>query len=648
MLRGVQRHRGGGAFLWLLMGILLGGTVGAAAVYLVVKREKGPGGNPRLGQAEELAMVPTDAVAFVHIRARDLWKSEILTEFRSIVEKAGPEALTMLDEGFTPAPSSLDRVTLVLLQNPTQPANPIPQPKQEPNKQPTPPVIPKKSPPKTPQVPGVPEPLNAKPLFEFPDKIEPIGIFVFSTSYDEGKVKATLVPNAETKEIGKKTYWVDSARDLAVYAPSNTVLVVGTAQGVHQFLTRQTIDGKQPDGPLTSALALATSGKRQIVAAINARHFHFNLQKLDDEFKDLPVNGLELVRLAKDAEPLLHTDAYAIGLALMGQDDSKIDIHAYFKDDKEAEEGEKAVRALTEFAHKKLAEPKKHLEETLKGPPVKSKARSLEDLPQAIGSLIGLGVIKKVDEYLINPPLKLDGKELYATIEMPGVSTASVGASAAAIGMLFPAVSKVREAAGKMRSSNNLKQIGLAMLNYEAAFGTYPPSGSLNKADPNQLSWRVQILPFVGEGALFNQFKQDEPWDGPNNKKLIELMPKIYASPNAIAPPGQTFYKVFSGNGAIFGPGKKTKILEVTDGISSTILAIEGGDPVIWTKPEDISFDPKQALPPLSLMGKRQINVLLADASVRVIDLNRVSQKTLKAAIGMNEGEELGADWEEK
>jgi prepilin-type processing-associated H-X9-DG protein len=179
------------------------------------------------------------------------------------------------------------------------------------------------------------------------------------------------------------------------------------------------------------------------------------------------------------------------------------------------------------------------------------------------------------------------------------------------------------------------------MLNYESAYGCYPPSAPLKKTDPIQLSWRVQILPYIEQQSLYEEFKLNEPWDSPNNMKLIDRMPKLYQSPLAIAPPGQTYYKVFSGGGAIFEPGKKTRMTEIRDGISNTILAVEGGDSVIWTKPDDIPFDPKKPLPNLSLMGNRRINIAMADGSVRNIDLDRVSEKTLKALITMAGGEAI-------
>ncbi len=641
MLRGTQQSRGGGTFLWLLVGLMIGGAVGAGAVFLL-KKDKGIKGTPRLGEAEELALVPNDAIAFVHIRARDLWKSDFLTEFRNLVEKAGPEALAMLDDGFAPAPSTLDRITLVLLPPATPPTRPLdlkaPAKGGQPKGPPVPPGIPAKNP-------DLKNDSDSKPLIDFPTKIEPVGILAFTAPYDEAKVRGVLLPGSVVNEVGGKTFWEDKSNGLAAYFPSNTLLVIGTVPGVNQFVTRLAAKEKQSEGPLTGALELASKGGRQVVAAINARQFHLNLKKLKDEFRDMPMDGAELIQLTRDVEPLLHTEAYAIGLSLMGQDDSKIDLRAYFKDDKEAEEGEKAVLALAVFAHKKLAEPQKSLEKTLKGSAEKSKHRSIEELPQAILSLVGIGTIKKLDEYLANPPLKRNGKELIATFEMPSLAAAYMSATAAAIGFMVPAVSKVREAAVRLSSSNNLKEIGLGMMNYELAFGHFPQSSPHDKNDPNQLSWRVQLLPFVGEDKLYQEFKVNEPWDSPNNKKLIDRMPKIYKFPSAIAPPGETFYKVFTGNRAIFGPGKKTKLTDIIDGQSLTILAIEGGEPVIWTKPDDIPFNVNEPLPNLSLQGSHSINVLMADCSVRVVDLDKVSEKTLKAAITMNGGEVLGKDW---
>src|SRR5580700_6881256 len=63
----------------------------------------------------DLAAVPADALGFVHVRVADIWKSDALKEFRETVMRAGPKALIGFDKRFLPAPSSIDRLTFVLV-----------------------------------------------------------------------------------------------------------------------------------------------------------------------------------------------------------------------------------------------------------------------------------------------------------------------------------------------------------------------------------------------------------------------------------------------------------------------------------------------------------------------------------------------------
>jgi len=219
------------------------------------------------------------------------------------------------------------------------------------------------------------------------------------------------------------------------------------------------------------------------------------------------------------------------------------------------------------------------------------------------------------------------------------------GGYAAVFGLLFESVGKVRTAAARMGGSNNLKQIGIAMHSYHDAQGTFPLQGGATTPKGKEgLSWRVHILPFIEQGPLYNQFKLDEPWDSENNKKLIEQMPKTYVSPLATAPAGQTYYKSFVGKGAFFEPGMKLHFASITDGTSNTIMAVEGGKPVIWTKPDDIAFDGKADPKSLALPGKNGINILMADGSVRWMDLSRLTPQKLAAAITRNGGEPLSLD----
>jgi hypothetical protein len=183
------------------------------------------------------------------------------------------------------------------------------------------------------------------------------------------------------------------------------------------------------------------------------------------------------------------------------------------------------------------------------------------------------------------------------------------------------------------------------MAAYNDANNAFPaPDGRRMKVG---LSWRVHLLPYVEQGQLHNEFNQDEPWDSAHNLKLIEKMPKVYASPLVSDPPGQTRYKVFSGKGAAFEPGRELRPTEFTDGVSNTILIVGGGRPVAWTKPDDIEFTGGEVQPSvLALPGQTGCNVCLGDGSVHWIELSRINPRTLKALITRNGGELLPPNWQ--
>lgn len=186
-------------------------------------------------------------------------------------------------------------------------------------------------------------------------------------------------------------------------------------------------------------------------------------------------------------------------------------------------------------------------------------------------------------------------------------------------------------------SQNNLKQIALAFHNYESAFGFFPQDVK-DKDGKAILSWRVLILPYIEEDALWKEFKMDEPWDSDTNKKLIEKVPKVFAPVHTKAKAGHTFYQGFTGGGALFGFKSKMTIIDIPDGTSNTALVVEAGDAVIWTKPADIAYDPKKPLPKLGGDLDGNFNLALADGSVGWVRKG-FDEKLMRRVIEVNDAQ---------
>jgi RNA polymerase sigma factor (sigma-70 family) len=188
-------------------------------------------------------------------------------------------------------------------------------------------------------------------------------------------------------------------------------------------------------------------------------------------------------------------------------------------------------------------------------------------------------------------------------------------------------------------SAANLKELALAMNFYNSDKGHFPPAAVFSKDGKALLSWRVLLLPYLEQKALFDEFKLDEPWDSPHNRKLQARMPKVFAAPDAAGKAAQeTFCQMFAGKGTIFDGQKGTPITDIRDGTSNTILIIEGGAAVPWTQPADLDFDAKKALARVGGMFSEGFHFARADASVYFCR-PRFREAALRAMITRSGGE---------
>jgi prepilin-type processing-associated H-X9-DG protein len=234
-------------------------------------------------------------------------------------------------------------------------------------------------------------------------------------------------------------------------------------------------------------------------------------------------------------------------------------------------------------------------------------------------------------------------KKSSAPIVIAVLAVCLVGALACGgvlVALLLPAVQAPREAALRNQCSNNLKQISLALANYQEVHGEYPPQYIADAEGKPMHSWRVLILPYLEHQALYDQYDFDEPWDGPRNSLLAAQMPPAFrcASDPAMAAGGTiTSYVGVSGPGAFFDGQKSTRAFAITDGLSNTISVVEfAGGGVHWMEPRDLDASLLSGIvnPPdgqnISSYHPGGAQAAFADGSVRFLS-SSIDPKVLRA-----------------
>ena len=195
----------------------------------------------------------------------------------------------------------------------------------------------------------------------------------------------------------------------------------------------------------------------------------------------------------------------------------------------------------------------------------------------------------------------------------------------------------------------------MAFHQYHEKYGCFPPAYIADEAGRPLHSWRVLILPFMEYEPLYERYRFDEPWNGPNNSKLADEIPEPYQCPSftknmirfdkmTARESRMTNYLVITGPKTAFDHASCVSVRKIEDGTSNTILVVETRERrVNWMQPEDVSIDdlaPRFQLSPDDETHVGGFHVLLFDGSVRFLNVT-ISPELLHALCTANGGEEI-------
>lgn len=438
-----------------------------------------------------------------------------------------------------------------------------------------------------------------------------VGVVVrFTKPYQLDKILPNLAAQTEAAQLGGKPYrQATKPMGLSMMMPDDKTLLLGTGDMLSKMLAPQ-----QGTNKLGRILGNMPADHR-VVALVDVASLRAPIGQLMAQLPPLPPPLAQFKQL-----PDL-TDTLALRLGV----DQKIKQEIVFI----AADAQAAAK-LQQLVDQALTMGKQMLQ-----------AKMMEDAPKGddpVDVAMRQYMMRMTDALFESLKPQVQGTRVTVTVESD-LGMSGTGMMAA---LMLPAVQAAREAARRSQSSNNLKLIGLAMFNYHDAHRHFPAQAITDKEGKPLLSWRVQVLPFLEQQALYNQFHLDEPWDSEHNKKLIAQIPAVYRSPGSEAEPGKANYVVPVGKGTIFGGEKSAGFPQITDGTSNTVLALEVDDKhaVIWTKPEDWQYNPKDPTAGLKQWPGGAIQLLFADGSVRAV-MADVFKKLADRLLVMNDGQRV-------
>jgi prepilin-type N-terminal cleavage/methylation domain-containing protein/prepilin-type processing-associated H-X9-DG protein len=214
------------------------------------------------------------------------------------------------------------------------------------------------------------------------------------------------------------------------------------------------------------------------------------------------------------------------------------------------------------------------------------------------------------------------------------------------IALLLPARRSARPAAYRNQCCNNLKQIAVALMSYEADYHALPPAYTVDADGKPLHSWRTLILPYLEQKPLYERIDLTKAWDDPVNSAAGQASVPAYRCPAADCPSNHTVYLGIVAKGGCFRPAEPRPLSEITDDHAETLMVVEADSPhaVPWMAPSDadekllLSFGPESAFAHIGGM-----NVAFVDGSAQFLSSD-ASDSLWHALISIAGNDHLAAE----
>lgn len=555
-----------------------------------------------------------DAKGFVHVRVGDIWSADIAAQLRAFTSQAGAGLLGDFDSRFVPAPSEVESVTVVLFDANFR---------------------------------------DILPAGRATD-VTPVWVVASKKPLARADLLKTMARTGKPRTHNGKEYLFDEAFWAGLLILDERTYAYASEDSITALIDRMAKGGESP----LAALLAREGDKHPVTVGVNPA----------------ALANPALMKDVPDAlRPLFKAKAWVATLDLAPKTAAAVALE--FGTEADAKDGLKAAQEGVQMARGLIATGLTYVERKARREPGRGPA-GIQQFPEAVGMVLAAAGLKQLDGLLGTMPLEVKGTAVRASLALDNVVpggnvVVSVATVAMAVGYAVGSAEGPNFGSG-LTSGNyewtererNLTAIAAAVEKYRADKGHYPPPAIPGKDGKPALSWRVAILPYLdnawmnsnpgdaairgGAKGLYEMFKLDEPWDGPNNKKLIHRLPSPYRAPwsvlsyNASAA-GKTTVVAVVGKGAIFDPAKQVSDTGVRDGLSQTLLLLsleEPGQAVYWSKPADVALTADGKLAPGGPDVTKRFAAVYADGSARTLPTG-LDAKTFLGIVTRDGGEKL-------